>query len=105
VTSPVNSILHMYAYTSNAPANVHLDAAYEGDVELQSGSARHADVQNVNRADPSGQGRTRIISWLSSLGRKTARGSIQWSQSSTSPLTSAPGSVSIVTNDQIHLWI
>ncbi|KAF5385840.1 hypothetical protein D9615_002327 [Tricholomella constricta] len=96
-TSPMDSTLKLQATTSNSPASVSLDPAYEGTLALSTSNFAPSVRQRVVK-DPSGKGRKRTVE-TSTLGRGVLRGSVSWSgqegpgtvqvRSSNSPVTVA----------------
>lgn len=76
-TSPLDSVLKLSASTSNSPAFVSLDPAYEGSLALSTSNFSPL-LQRRNTKDPAGKGRTRHIK-VNSYGRSVLKGSVSWS--------------------------
>jgi len=92
----------MSAKTTNAAALVHLDAAYEGALDLKTSRMGDIDVRNMTRADPAGLGRERKVEWWRKPGGKTAQGRVEWGGSAPSQ-TRHTGLVSIQSDEDIHV--
>ena len=60
-SAPVDSVINLEGSTSNAPVNVVLHPAYEGDVYLASGMSPPMLHVEKNVRDPSGRGRYRSV--------------------------------------------
>lgn len=64
-------------YSSNSPAYVQLDSAYEGTFSLVS-SILSPRLERSEVEDPTGQGRERYIEYRSVNRRGATEGSIKW---------------------------
>jgi len=59
--SPVNSTLHLEAKTSNSPARITLDSAYEGVFSARSSNNISPALEQLELEDPSGGRRPRVV--------------------------------------------
>ncbi|EIM80554.1 uncharacterized protein STEHIDRAFT_67630 [Stereum hirsutum FP-91666 SS1] len=75
--APVDSTLTLEGKTSNAPAEVSVPAAYEGDFVLSTSNAAPAVRRVHDVEDPSGAGRSRRVDTSSVIGG-TLRGNVAW---------------------------
>ncbi|KAL1746666.1 hypothetical protein HDZ31DRAFT_33694 [Schizophyllum fasciatum] len=80
-TSPLDALLDATAHTSNAPAQIAVHPAWEGDFALRTSNAR-AVVDEAGVRDPTGRGRERTV-WLDKAagGRfleGESRGTVAW---------------------------
>jgi len=75
-TSPVDSILHSRARTSNSPATVSHHSAFEGTIALQS-TIFPPSIDKREVEDPSGQGRHRSLE-ISRVARGVLAGVVYW---------------------------
>lgn len=75
---PVDSIVHLDARTSNAPANVAVSAAYEGSFRLRTSTATPSvkHDRNEDSKDPSGLQRPRSLMLAQNKG--SAYGTVFW---------------------------
>ncbi|RDB25163.1 hypothetical protein Hypma_007984 [Hypsizygus marmoreus] len=76
--SPLDSTLKLEASTSNSPASVSLDPAYEGTFSLTTSLFAPTLIRH-QVDDPSGKGRERIIE-TNSFGRNVLKGSVKWAK-------------------------
>ncbi|KZV66001.1 hypothetical protein PENSPDRAFT_585920 [Peniophora sp. CONT] len=103
LTSPPDSILEAVAATTNSPAWVRLDSAYEGSfvastTHFSPTLERHTDVE-----DPAGRGRRRQIDVKAHI-RGVVTGSASWQPSEHEK--DQPGSVTVhTTNSPIYLTV
>ncbi|GJE88415.1 hypothetical protein PsYK624_044980 [Phanerochaete sordida] len=80
-TSPVDSLLHFSGSTSNSPAHVALDAAYEGSFALHGARFFPPRVEErTGVADPAGKDRTRTVA-VKSIVRGVVDGEVTWDPS------------------------
>jgi hypothetical protein len=79
LTIPSNSTLSLKAHTSNGPAKIFLDPAYEGRFLVRTSNARASVVARDGVEDPSGLGRTRVIK-ETSLSRGVVAGVVYWKE-------------------------
>lgn len=104
LTSPPDSYLEAIAGTTNSPAWIRLDSAYEGEFTASTTNyspsvERHTDVE-----DPAGRGRNRQIEVNTRI-RGFVRGSASW-QPSEPDRSLPPGSVNVhTTNSQLYLAV
>jgi hypothetical protein len=75
-TSPIDSALYVKGETSNGPATVSLNPAYEGGFTLRTSQFTPV-LEKHDQHDPSGRGRRREI-WTSSSRKGFMQGSIEW---------------------------
>ncbi|KAH9948010.1 hypothetical protein B0H21DRAFT_735738 [Amylocystis lapponica] len=77
--SPVDSILHFTAHTSNSPARAVLHKTFEGAFSLKSSPWFGSVVNADNDAeDPAGRGRRRVVD-VQRVSRGVVEGSARWS--------------------------
>ncbi|KAG5646851.1 hypothetical protein DXG03_002228 [Asterophora parasitica] len=76
-TTPLDSTLKLQVATSNSPAVVTLDPAYQGSLSLATSNFAPI-LKRKNVEDPTGKGRKRTIK-ASTFGRAILRGSVSWS--------------------------
>ncbi|KII92128.1 hypothetical protein PLICRDRAFT_27375 [Plicaturopsis crispa FD-325 SS-3] len=77
-TSPVDSILHVDARSSNSPAIVSLHPAYEGTFVVQSSMIGPSLEYSRGVEDPAGKGRQRRLEQRRVSRRGHIEGSVQW---------------------------
>jgi hypothetical protein len=79
--SPINSTLQLKAKTSNAPATIALNSAYEGSFLLRS-TIFAPTVEQRDVEDPSGRGRPRVVE-RNRGGRSSLEGRVHYRPSGT----------------------
>jgi hypothetical protein len=87
----IDSVLHLSAKTSNSPAFVELNPAYEGTFSLTTSIFRPRVDVNENVEDPTGEGRQREVDF-NTVG-KELKGSVHWGDD-----TENQGHVELVTS-------
>ncbi|OBZ69749.1 hypothetical protein A0H81_10118 [Grifola frondosa] len=75
--TPLNSFLKLDAETSNSPATVHLNPAYEGGFKLETSNTAPTVHRDVKIADPSGRDRSRVFAM--SQVKRVVKGEVTWS--------------------------
>lgn len=87
-------VLKLQASTGNAPASVSLHPTYEGNINVNTTGPGNVPVLNVNPnvQDPSGQGRTRIVTPPTVSGSNLTA-SVGWAR------PSGPGTVELNTTN------
>ncbi|GLB37340.1 putative expressed protein [Lyophyllum shimeji] len=94
-TSPLDSTLKLVAGTSNSPALVSLDPAYEGTFSLS--TSNYSPLLNRRTVeDPSGKGRKRVVQ-ARNYSRGVLKGSVSWSARAGSGTVEVKSSNSSVT--------
>ncbi len=89
-SAPLDHALHLNAFSSRAPMNVHLPLTFEGSFKLAASSATPPKVEyDVDATDPSGMGRRRVIEYHKT-DASGGRGTTSWS-----PLRHSVGSVDL----------
>ncbi|KIM78469.1 hypothetical protein PILCRDRAFT_824367 [Piloderma croceum F 1598] len=99
-TSPVDSIVHSEALTSNSPASVSHHSAFEGKIALKS-TVFLPSVDKTDVSDPSGQGRHRSLEMLEAAGG-VLTGVVYWG----AERKEVTGFTQVVsTNSPVHLQV
>ena len=103
LTSPPDSVLEAVASTTNSPAWVHLDSAYEGSFIASTTHFSPIVERRTDVEDPAGRGRNRHIE-INTLIRGFVKGSASWQPSEHEK--DQPGSINVhTTNSQLYLTV